>query len=379
MKPRVTRRAQRHQVYLEVKELNGQPVTDTRILDISTVGVRLESSLPLEPKSPIEFTFHQPSESTETRVSGTVVWMKAAEGKPGRYYLGVEFHNSFLAQGQAPAARPDQATGGADSTRVVSFFGSKGGVGNTFLTINIAYLLAREKVGKVLVVDLDLLYGQALYFFDATPKHTILDVIENFEDLDSSYLHKLVHHCHDYLSLLPAPQRLEDAETVTPVQVRKILHYLKNLQEFKWIFIDCPHHLGEVALTALESSDQIFLTTAPSLPALSNAKKVLKLLDVLGLREDKVAVILNSVQKHKGLMDAEAQKFLGQEIAYKIGFAPIEVDISIEEGKPLGATAPKVAMSLGLKTIADKFLGTDINHLPTPGRWSRLKDMIKKP
>src|SRR4030065_2496902 len=110
--------------------------------------------------------------------------------------------------------RLDDKMGSAENTCLVSFLGSKGGVGNTFLTINVAYLLAKEKKGKVLVVDLDLLYGQASYFFDAKPKYTIIDVIENFEHLDSSYLQGLLHNHKEYLSLLPAPARLEEAVTV---------------------------------------------------------------------------------------------------------------------------------------------------------------------
>ena len=376
MTPRVTRRAQRHQVHLEVKELNGQRVTDTYLIDISTVGARLESSTPLKPRDQVQFSFHQPNEDLETRLAGVVVWAKSVEGKTGRYQMGVEFDNSFLVHKPAPAVRPDYETGGAEHTSLVSFLGSKGGVGNTFLTINVAYLLAKEKLGKVLVVDLDLLYGQAIYFFDAKPKHTIIDVIENCEDLDRSYLQNLLHNYNDYLSLLPAPVRLEDAEAVTPVKVRKILDYLKSLQDFKWILIDCPHHLGEVTLTALESSDDIFLTTVPSLPALYNAKKLLDLLDLLGKGQAKVAVILNSLQKQRGLTDSEVQKFLGREINYQIGFDPTHVDDSIDEGRPLAAIAPKVAIASGLKNIADKLIGND--NLRMPGRWSRLKDMIKK-
>ena len=96
----------------------------------------------------------------------------------------------------------------------------------------------------------------------------------------------------------------------------------------------------------------------------------------IGKGQAKVAVILNSLQKQRGLIDSEVQKFLGQEINYRIGFDPTHVDDSIDEGRPLAAIAPKVAISSGLKNIADKLIGND--NLRMPGRWSRLKDMIKK-
>lgn len=376
MKQRVTRRAQRHQVHLGVKELNGQRVADTYIIDISTMGARLESPSPLKPQDQIEFSFHQPNQDEATKVRGIVVWLQPVSEKTGRYQMGVQFHGSFLGSGSGKAPRPDDDKAASEATRMVTFLGSKGGVGNTFLTINVAYLLAKEKAGKVLVVDLDLLYGQAIYFFDAKPKHSIIDLIENFKDIDTGYLHSLVHNYNDYLSLLAAPFRLEDAEAVTPAQIKTILHYLKSLDDFKWILVDCPHQMGEVALTAIEASDDIFLVTVPSLPALYNTKKLLKLLEVVGPGKSRTALILNSLQKHQRLTDLEVQKFLGREISCKIGFDPSQVDNSIDEGRPLGELAPRVAQSIGLKNLADRLMGNDPARVTD--RWSRLRDMIKK-
>jgi Flp pilus assembly CpaE family ATPase len=140
--------------------------------------------------------------------------------------------------------------------------------------------------------------------------------------------------------------------------------------------VDCPHHLGEVTLTALESSDDLFLTTGPSMPALYNAKKLLNLLDLLGQGQANVSVILNSFQKQRTLTDAEMQKFLEHEIDYRIGFDPTNVDDSIDEGKPLAAIAPKAAVAMGLNNLADKLKGK--GSQPMTGRWGRLRDMIKK-
>jgi Flp pilus assembly CpaE family ATPase len=377
MKQRVTRRAKRYPVHLEVKELNGQPVADTLLIDISTMGARLETTTPLALKSRVEFSFYLPDADSETRLAGVVVWVQPAAGKPGSHHIGVEFHSSFFFKTSGATARPEDSMGSVENTHLVSFLGSKGGVGNTFLTINVAYLLAKEKKGKVLVLDLDLLYGQSIYFFDAQPKYTIIDLIENFEHLDRLYLQSLLHNHSEYLSLLPAPARLEEAETVTPVQVNRILHYLKNLKVFRWIILDCYHQVGEVTLTALESSDDIFLVTAPSLTALYNAKRLLNLLNLLDLPDSRISVILNYLRKHQSLSESEVANFLGQEISYKIGFDPVNVDHSIDEGQPLAAMASRVAASMGLNTIANSLVGED--KLRANSRWGRIGDLLKKP
>jgi len=78
MKQRVTRRAPRYQVHLKVEEINGQQVTNTYIKDISTLGVRLESSTThLKLDDQVEFSFHPPNEDTKTRLAGVVVWEKS--------------------------------------------------------------------------------------------------------------------------------------------------------------------------------------------------------------------------------------------------------------------------------------------------------------
>jgi Flp pilus assembly CpaE family ATPase len=90
----------------------------------------------------------------------------------------------------------------AASTKIITFLGSKGGVGTTFLTVNLAYLLAQESNNSILAVDLDLRYGQMVYFLDAKPQYTITEVIENVEHLDDSYLKSLFFNWDKNLQFL---------------------------------------------------------------------------------------------------------------------------------------------------------------------------------
>ena len=95
MKQRVQRRSQRYAVHLEIKQINGQPVSDTYLLDISSLGARLESSVGLAPMKQMEFTFFLPGADAETRLVGTVVWMRPVLGAPGRFQMGLKFFSTF--------------------------------------------------------------------------------------------------------------------------------------------------------------------------------------------------------------------------------------------------------------------------------------------
>ena len=303
-----------------------------------------------DPKSPSIFLFlHE--------ITTNSLWKALRLGVKECFAFPIQVEEFQEAIDRLP--RPDANLELVDSTRLVAFLGTKGGVGNTFLTANVGYMLAQEQKGQVLVVDLDLRYGQLVYFFDAHPKYTIIDVIENFERIDSSYLQSLFHSYGKYLNLLPAPARMEEAEAVTAEHLEKIIRYLKNLRIFRWILLDCCHQMDEITLKALELSDEIYLVTNPTIPALSNAKKLLELLNLMDIGGIKAEVILNAWQKRGDLGDNEVVNFLGREINSKITFDPIQVGRSINEGRPLGEMAPRHPVCQDLKAITTRLLGDD--------------------
>jgi hypothetical protein len=94
MKPRIPRQALRYPVSLEVQELNGQPGDQTRILDLSAQGAKLETSLLLSPRELVDFAFTYPGGPAPVRLGGQVVWTRPAPAAPGRYLVGLRLLQS---------------------------------------------------------------------------------------------------------------------------------------------------------------------------------------------------------------------------------------------------------------------------------------------
>lgn len=78
-----------------VTNLNGQPVTDTFLLDLSALGDRLESSTPLALRYPVEISFLLSGAQTETKLAGVVVWVRPLVATPRRYLMGLEFYGCY--------------------------------------------------------------------------------------------------------------------------------------------------------------------------------------------------------------------------------------------------------------------------------------------
>lgn len=257
--------------------------------------------------------------------------------------------------------------------RIVSFLGCKGGAGTTFLAANAAALLAQEHQGQVLLMDLDLQYGQLVHFFDVRPSQTLSDAVSHFAELDVNYLKSILYPYNKHLQILPGPARLEEGEAVTPEHVEQILANAKKLPGFGWILIDAGHQLGEVTLKAVELSDELVLVAAPTIAALSNARKLLELLHLLGLERLTTRLWLNAWQKTEDLSLERVATFLGRQVSGTVRYDHRQVDRSINEGRPLAETAPHYVLCQDLKTMVATLKGEEPAANNHGLGWSWLK------
>lgn len=275
-------------------------------------------------------------------------------------------------------ARTEVRTGPARPTQIISFLGCKGGIGTSFLVANLARLLAQEHRGKVLVVDLDLGFGQLNYFFDAHPEHTLTELIENLEKLDVNYLQNIICPIGDNCYLLAAPARLEEAEIINAAHVEKIISFIKENLGFRWILVDCCHQLDEITMKVLEVSESLMLVTAQSIPALSNAKKMLNTLGLLELKEIEVEVWVNYWDRQHELSEADVETFLGKKIAGTISCDYKQASFSVNEGKLLVETSPRHPIAADLKVMAGKISQDSTLEETNGSGWKWLQRLWSK-
>ncbi len=354
--------------HLPVADNNG---TDVFLLEYQENNPHLDQwieSTAIDPKNPAIFLAFP-------EIAVSQLWKALHLGVKDCFSLPVrpeEFReavNRLLVQSVSKA--PD-----AGPARIISFLGCKGGVGVSFLVCNIAYLLSRKQQGQVLLADLDLQYGQQVHLFNIQTQHSLADIIAHQEEIDQSYLQNLLYPYNKFLSLLPAPASLEEAEAVTAEQVGKFLSYLKNMQAFRWILVDAGSRMEEVTLRALEHSDNLVLLTAPTVPALANTRKWLGLLSLLGLVAP-LEIWLNAWDQNTGLTLQEVSDYLGAEVRGTLPFAPEAVNRSINDGRPLTETDLRQPLCRALQARADSLAGQETADEAASG-WGWLKRLARK-
>ncbi len=245
-----------------------------------------------------------------------------------------------------------------DKTQIVALLGVKGGLGVTFLALNLAQALVGLKQ-STLVLDLDFAPAGLASAVEMKPRYTILDVINNFDRWDPQYIKDAVHVLPDGLRVLPGLSRLEDFDLVQPQHVEKLLHYLRVQQLFRWVVIDLGDSLHELTLKSLEQAYLILLVTCLTVPGLKAAQKVLEVLDLLQLDDKRLRLLVNAYERKKMVTPEEGEKYLNQKFLAVLQYDPAPVWHSLNEGRPLVAQQPQHRLVTQICSLAKTLLGPE--------------------
>ncbi len=151
-------------------------------------------------------------------------------------------------RGLAPQATEHADQGGAG--RVIAVMSPKGGVGKTTVATNLAVGLGKTSPMGVVIVDLDLQFGDVASGLLLEPEFTITDAVLGAASQDSMVLktYLTVHPAGIYA--LCAPRTPIEMDRITGAHVTHLLEQLR--QEFRYIVVDtapgsrraCPGDAG---------------------------------------------------------------------------------------------------------------------------------------
>lgn len=309
-------------------------------------------------------------------VQGEQAYLRRAMMAGAREYIVKPFTGDELASAiakvyelerrkrEALGEQPHTTAKGASRERngqILSFFSTKGGVGKTTIATNLAVELARSGKYRVLLIDLNLQFGDVGVFLNLVPKRSIADLTQagnlQFEEIQP-YL--LTHSSG--VQVLAAPTRPEYAELVTVEQVEQILKEVKP--HFDYILLDNISRFEDLSLLTLDLSEQIFLVVAMDVPALKNTKLSLETLSGLHYL-DKVQLILNRSGREMGLDLADVEKSLNFKVRYEIPSDGKTLIQAVNKGIPFVNHNPQSKASEGIRKIAMNLTGSSEASSPT--------------
>lgn len=279
----------------------------------------------------------------------------ALPADPGQLREAVEraaqqLSSSVPATAAAPPVAPEDR---GSRGRVITVFSTKGGAGKSFVATNLAVTLARRSKRPVVLVDADLQFGDVAVMLGLIPSNTIIDAVNQVDQLDASLLKSLlIKHDASGLQVLAAPIEPAFADSVTLPHVRRILDVLTSFASH--VVIDTPASFNDIVLGLLEQTDDIVLMAGLDIPNIKNTKIGLQTLRLLHVPATKVKLTLNRANSKVKLDIADVERTLQLKADCLIP-SDIAVPQSINKGVPIVIDAPRSSVSRSLERMADLF------------------------
>jgi pilus assembly protein CpaE len=242
--------------------------------------------------------------------------------------------------------------------RIISVFSNKGGNGITTIAANLSDAMVRYHGKKTVVVDLVLSHGDLSMFFNVSPSYSVLDLAKNASKADYDFLHSLLVKHSSGVYILAEPPMIEDVEEITAARVREVLSTLQSM--FDIVIVDTPHQFDERTLTALEMSDTILLVTLVNIPSLKNTMKCLDLFTRVGLRDERVRLVISRYLPNDEIPKEKIEGILKLPVSFTVPNDYPTVISSVNRGKLLREIAPEREVTRSFRQMADHLLGSTV-------------------
>ncbi len=238
------------------------------------------------------------------------------------------------------------------SGSVASIVAPKGGSGKTSVITNLAVLLSQQYPGDVVVVDLDIQFGDLSDALLIEPSYSLADAMNVTGKLDLTVLKALLTRRKD-LFILAAPSNPAEADEVSTDLVLEVISTLAT--GFRWVLVDTAGGLSDLTLSVIERSSDLLLLTSMDILSVRAMKKTINILDRLDLRASDRHLIINRSNSRVGLDTAEVQRELGVRRAFEIPSSR-QVPLSLNRGEPFVELQPRSALSKRLVDIAQDLI-----------------------
>ena len=248
----------------------------------------------------------------------------------------------------ARAGKSKQASRG----QVITVFGTKGGIGKTFVATNLAVSLAEHNGNRVALVDLDLDFGNAALALNIIPQFTIADVVNEMSNLDQDLLESYLIPHRSGVKVLAANAEPQMTEFVNADHVGYIIRLLKNA--FDFVVVDMPARFYDPVDPALQEADMLLLVATPEVVTLRNIKSCLNTLSMLKYPPHKIKILLNKVDSRTDIKPKDVEATLNTKVYSSLLADYRQVSSSMNQGIPVVTLFPRSKISRGFHDLSNK-------------------------
>ena len=243
------------------------------------------------------------------------------------------------------------AAGSIALAPMVCVLGPKGGTGKTLTACNLGVSLAAEG-RKVVIVDLDLQFGDVALSLGLTPEKTIYDLAKSGGSLDGDKVDGYLARHSSGARVLMAPTRPDQASAVTTEFLRDVYAALRASSDF--VIVDTPPGFTPEVIASIDSSSHVCMVGMLDALSLKNTKLGLETLELMGYDRERTRLVLNRADSRVGITREDVETIIGRKPDVLVPSAR-DIARAVNEGTPVVLTDKRSDVAKAFRTLASMY------------------------
>ena len=268
--------------------------------------------------------------------------------------LAMPFSGYDLVTRIAQVRKDFESTSSVASSKIVSVFAPKGGVGKTTIAFNLAVAIGQID-HKTVLIDGSLQFGDLRALLKVpVDAPSILDLPT--DRIAESDLQDVLWRDPSGIDILLAPPRIEMAEMVNARDVDKVLSLLRRV--YGAIVIDMSSAISDINLAFLDASETIIEIVTYDSTTIHNTIAVADTFRMIGYPASKVHYLVNRADSAGGINPDDLSRALGRKPEHQVVSDGKLVIQSNNEGVPFVLANPAAAISQDINRVAGELMGS---------------------
>jgi pilus assembly protein CpaE len=236
---------------------------------------------------------------------------------------------------------------------IVCVLGPKGGIGKTLTASNLGVALA-EHGQRVVIVDLDLQFGDVGLSLGLAPERTIYDLVMSSGVLDAEKMDAYLARHESGVRVLLAPTRPDHASSVNVEFLREVYSVLRG--SFDFVVVDTPPGFTPEVIASIDMSSAVCMVGMLDSLSLKNTKLGLETLALMGYDSTRVSLVLNRADSRVGITREDVTDIIGRPPDVLV---PSHRDIArhVNAGRPIVLASKRSEAAKAFMSLAGLYSG----------------------
>jgi len=217
------------------------------------------------------------------------------------------------------------------AAKTIVFYSNKGGVGKTFISVNVATALARAK-HRVLLIELNLQTGHDIdKMLNVTCRYGLVSLLAQIEKVDNpEYIKKIVTNLPSGLDFIPTILESSQISPIAPSKINTFFEKTNDLYDF--IIVDAQKSFGEALVALFQNANLITLIATPDDLSIQKLKWCIPMMEGMGIPRNMMKAVLNRFPSQGAMEEQKARQELGIDIIGKIPSDGRTVGLALNKG-----------------------------------------------